>query len=382
MNRKTEAKVIQEKQNKVKQSRFPLSLFWVVLISLFWVSGGHTGLYLLIQRLELSGILQTHIILTYWLVVAMGLTIFIRWQMKKTYETPLIKMSEATKRVAQGDFSVYIPPTHTADKLDYLDVMIIDMNKMIEELGSIETLKTDFVSNVSHEMKTPLAVIKNYAELLQMDTITEERRLEYAKSIEDAASKMTDLIGNILRLNKLENQRIIPQVDDYDVCRQLCDCILGFEEAWEKKNIELEADLQDSAMVKADESLLELVWNNLLSNAVKFTEPGGTITVRQVSDGNQVRVTISDTGCGIEEKSLQHIFDKFYQGDTSHATEGNGLGLALVHRVLTLLDGDIQVESKVGQGTSFVITIPMAAKEERNQEILSERNEIKMPSGL
>ena len=144
------------------------------------------------------------------------------------------------------------------------------------------------------------------------------------------------------------------------MCRQVCGCILQFENAWEEKEIELETDMEDSAFVEADESLLELVWNNLISNAVKFTPPGGTITVKQFSRQDTVTVSVSDTGCGMDAESMKHIFDKFYQGDTSHSGEGNGLGLALVKRVLELLDGEIRVESEPGKGSSFLVTLPAA----------------------
>lgn len=269
-------------------------------------------------------------------------------------------LAEATERVAGGDFSVYVPTLHTSDKLDYLDIMIMDFNKMVEELGSIETLKTDFVSNVSHEMKTPLAIIKNYAEMLRMEHVSEEQRKEYAKSVESAAMRLSDLIGNILKLNKLENQRITPDIKVYDVCRQLCECILQFEEVWDEKGMELETEIEDVAMIRADASLMELVWNNLLSNAVKFTEPGGQVTVFQTSDEKYIRISISDTGCGMSRESMERIFDKFYQGDTSHSKEGNGLGLALVQRVLELMDGEIQVASEEGKGSTFTVVLPAA----------------------
>ena len=277
-------------------------------------------------------------------------------------------MAEATSRVAGGDFSVYVPTVHTQDRWDYLDVMIVDFNKMVEELGSIETLKTDFVSNVSHEMKTPIAIIKNYAELLRLESLTEEQKEEYARNIEDAAVRLSTLISNILKLNKLENQRITPEVEAYDVCRQVCDCILQFENAWEEKEIELETDMEDSAFVEADESLLELVWNNLISNAVKFTPPGGTITVKQFSRQDTVTVSVSDTGCGMDAESMKHIFDKFYQADTSHSQEGNGLGLALVKRVLELLDGGIRVESEPGKGSTFSVTLPAAEAAKKEED--------------
>lgn len=347
---------------KIKENLFPPSLFAIYLGVLLLMSGIHTGLIVFMNRVHLSGLVQVIIPMVYWGIVAVGLTLFTRQKMKSTYEEPLHKMAEATGKVSKGDFSVYVPTIHTADKLDYLDVMILDFNKMVEELGSIETLKTDFVSNVSHEMKTPIAIIKNYAELLLADRVEDEQRKEYAKSVENAATRLSELISNILKLNKLENQKIMPEMEKYDICRQLCECILQFEDAWDEKEIEMEAEIEDTATVRADASLMELVWNNLISNAIKFTEPGGSVTVSQTSDMNCIRIAVSDTGCGMSRESIGHIFDKFYQGDTSHAREGNGLGLALVKRVLELMDGDIQVVSEEGKGSTFTVTLPAAER--------------------
>ena len=344
----------------VKESRFPSSLFGLYLGVLLLMSGIHIGLLVFMVKADWNAVIQSIVPILYWGIVALALTLFTRGKIKNTYEKPMQKLADATRRVAEGDFSVYIPTLHTADKWDYLDVMIMDFNKMVEELGSIETLKTDFVSNVSHEMKTPISIIKNYAQLLQVEQLPEEQRKEYAKSIESAASRLSDLISNILKLNKLENQRITPEVETYNVCRQLCDSILLFENAWEEKEIELDVDIEDRAMVRADENLLELVWNNLLSNAIKFTEPGGSITIRQTSDEDYVKVSVSDTGSGIGKESMKHIFDKFYQGDTSHFKEGNGLGLALVKRVLELMDGEIQVVSEEGKGSTFTVMLPVS----------------------
>lgn len=345
---------------RVKKSRFPPYLFVAYLIVLLLMCGIHTGLIILSNRENWSKIIQVIVPVVYWVAVAIGLTLFTRRKIMTTYEEPMKNLAEATERVANGDFSVYVPTLNTYDKLDYLDVMILDFNKMVEELGSIETLKTDFVSNVSHEMKTPIAIIKNYAELIKMDQITDEQRKEYAQHIIETSIKLSNLVTNILKLNKLENQRITPEVEAYDVCRQLCECAILFEDAWEENEIELQIDIEDVAMVKADESFLELVWNNLLSNAIKFTKPGGRIIIRQVSKDKNIQVSISDTGCGMSSESMKHIFDKFYQGDTSHSKEGNGLGLAMVKRVIELLDGEIQVSSEEGMGSTFTVILPSA----------------------
>ena len=321
------------------------------------------------NTLELNGFIQTLIPTIYWTAVAAGLTLFTRKKVKDTYEEPLHRLADATQQVAGGDFSVYVPTIHTADRLDYLDVMILDFNKMVEELGSVETLKTDFVSNVSHEMKTPIAVIKNYAELLQMKNASDGEKAEYARNIEEAAGHLSALISNILKLNKLENQRIDPEIESYDLCGQLEECILQYEELWDEKELELEVDMEEKAVIQADPSLMKLVWNNLFSNAIKFTEQGRKVTVRQATEAEYVEVSVSDTGCGMSKESIRHIFDKFYQGDTSHSKEGNGLGLALVKRILVLMNGDIQVVSQEGKGSTFTVKLPRRMDNENGAEV-------------
>ena len=343
---------------KVKKSRFPLSMFWIILGSLLVLAGVHIGIILLMQKLKWLAIIQAHVMVFYWVMVACVLTLYVRNTIKMTYDVPLQELSEVTKEVARGNFDINIEPIHNEnDEIDYLDVMINDLNTMIGELGSIETLRQDFISNVSHELKTPMAVIKNYAELMQTPGCTPERMKEYAGVIEEASGKMTELISNILRLNRFEHQRIAPELSEVDVSRNLCDSILQFEERWGKKNIEVEVDVEDKAIVRSDAAMLELVWNNLLSNAIKFTPENGNISVKQYSTKDKVIVSVTDTGCGMSEETRKHIFDKFYQGDTSHATEGNGLGLALVQRIIKLLDGEISVDSTEETGSCFTVEL-------------------------
>lgn len=345
---------------RVKQSRFPPSLFAIFFGILLLMSGIHTGLVTLGNKEEWNAFIQTLVPLLYWGAVAAGMTLFTRRQIRIAYEEPLHKLGEATKKVSNGDFSVFVPTFNTPDKLDYLDVMIMDFNKMVEELGSIETLKTDFFSNVSHEFKTPLAVIQSNAELLNMESLSEEQRRECAETILHATKRLSNLIGNMLKLNKLEKQAIKPMPQTYDLCAQLCECALQFEERWEQKGIDFAAELEDRVMTWADEGLMELVWTNLLSNAIKFTPAGGTVTLSQTSDEREITVSVSDTGCGMSEETRKHVFDKFYQGDSSHSTEGNGLGLALVQRILQLSDASIFVESTEGKGSSFTVRLPKA----------------------
>lgn len=234
---------------------------------------------------------------------------------------------------------------------------------MAKELRGVETLRTDFIANVSHEMKTPLAVMQNYGTLLCAHDLSDEKRIEYAKAITDASRRLADMMTNILKLNRLENQSIYPSVETYNLSEQLCESLLQFESVWEKEGIEIETDIEENLLVSADAELLSLVWSNLFSNAFKFTERGGSVTVSLSSDDNYATVKVRDTGCGMSAEVGAHIFEKFYQGDTSHATQGNGLDLALVKRVVDIMQGEISVESALGVGTTFSVKIRKAKNE-------------------
>ena len=273
---------------------------------------------------------------------------------------PVQRIADAAGKIAEGNFSVRIQPVFSLDGQDVFNSIIHSFNRMAEELSGIETLRTDFISNVSHEMKTPLSVIQNYGTLLQQLDLPEERRMEYAKTITDASHRLANLITNILKLNKLENQQIYPTQTVYNLGEQLCECLLTFENIWEDKNIEINTNLAEDIQIKSDAELLSLVWNNLFSNALKFTPNGGCVSVSLWAEPGYAVVKVSDTGCGISPEVGAHIFEKFYQGDTSHATQGNGLGLALVKRVVDIVEGDISVNSKIGEGSSFTVKIRSA----------------------
>lgn len=295
--------------------------------------------------------------MSYWAIVSLIFCLVSARQRYRTYDKPMIILSRAAKKVAEGDYSITVPPVRKDGKKDYVEVMIDDFNKMVEELRSTEILKNDFIANVSHEIKTPLSVIQSYAMALQKQDLNDQKKKEYTDTIITASKKLTMLVTNILKLNKLENQEILPTAEPYDLCRQLSECALAFEELWEQKNITFSADIEERAIINADEEMMAIVWNNLLSNAIKFTEPGGTIKLTQFSNDNTVIVTVEDSGCGMSEDATKHIFDKFYQEDTSHSQEGNGLGLALALKVIQLVDGRISVSSKLGSGTTFKVEL-------------------------
>ncbi len=297
--------------------------------------------------------------LTFWNVALISLicTVIDAIRRKLTIDRPVKQIVAAAERIAKGDYSVRIPDFHTRSLATGLDRIAQCYNKMAEELSGVETLQTDFIANVSHELKTPLSVMQNCSTLLQQPELSEEERIHYAKSVSDASRRLSGLITNILKLNKLENQQIYPTMENFDLSAQLIECLLAFENVWEQKAIDIDTDIQEDIKIQADPELLSLVWNNLLSNAFKFTEAGGTVGVSLKKENGCAVAAVSDTGCGISPEVGKHIFDKFYQGDTSHATQGNGLGLALVRRVVSILGGDIAVSSEVGKGSTFTVKL-------------------------
>ena len=278
---------------------------------------------------------------------------------KLTVDRPVRKIVEAAEKIMQGDFSVRIPKLSNSGTQEFNQIAE-SINQMALELGSVETLRTDFIANVSHEMKTPLAVMQNYGTMLQQPELDEKKRIEYAKAVTDGSRRMADMMTNILKLNRLENQQIFPQTTEYDLGEQLCECLLRYENVWEHSEIEIETEIEENVRVKADAELLSLVWNNLFSNAFKFTEPGGMVSLTLTATEHHAIVKIQDTGCGMSPEVGAHIFEKFYQGDTSRATQGNGLGLALVKRVVDIMQGEISVESAKSVGTTFTVKIRRA----------------------
>lgn len=272
-------------------------------------------------------------------------------------DRPVEQILNATEKIAAGDFSVRLQQRHGYAEYDEYDSIMENLNTMTEALSRSEVLKTDFVSNVSHELKTPLAVIKSYALLLQREK-DEEKRKEYSDVLIKAAQKLSDLVTNILKLSKLENEKLLPEKTAFRLDECIAEAVIGLEERIEAKGIELECDL-DEVEIFSSQGYLEIVWNNLISNAVKFTEKGGRVEITLKKERGFAVVKVKDTGCGISSETGRRIFDKFYQGDTSHAQEGNGLGLALVKKVIDILGGEISVQSEIGKGSTFTVVLKM-----------------------
>ncbi|MFT8639114.1 MAG: HAMP domain-containing sensor histidine kinase [Bifidobacterium sp.] len=346
---------------RIKERRFaPSTFIWtfVILCSLAGCQALILGSYVKLPSfppLFIAGMTG------YWAIVA-GIVSFISYRQVRRRLEPVHRFSEASQLVADGDFSVYLDPRHLPESKDWDadDEMFKDFNIMVEALGSIETMKNDFVVNVSHEIKTPLAIIQSYSQLLGKPGLSDEQRMHYSEIVTSATKRLGQFVTNILKLSKMENQSIDLQLEDCDIPRQLTDIVLGLSDGFDARDIQLDIDMDDTALAKADSGLLEIIWGNILGNAMKFTEPGGHVSIRQSSDDSMVSVEIRDDGCGMSSDELAHVFDKFYQADTSHAAQGNGLGMAMVHRAVELLGGSITIHSERGKGTEVQVRLPAA----------------------
>lgn len=267
---------------------------------------------------------------------------------------PLSALSDASKTVATGDFDVKIK---LETDIEEINTTFENFNNMVTELNSIETLRNDFIANVSHEFKTPLSAIEGYTMLLQDENLSEQEKQEYIGKIIDNTRRLSSLTGDILLISKLENQTFSQKAGSFRLDEQIREAILTHELKWTEKEIELDIEL-DEIIYTGEESLLLQVWLNLIGNALKFTPEGGRVSVRLFEDIDRVIIEITDNGIGMDEYTAKHIFEKFYQGDTSHKSEGNGLGLALCKKIVERNGGSITVNTHPGQGTRFTVILP------------------------
>ena len=272
---------------------------------------------------------------------------------------PLRSLTAATKEIAAGNFAVRAEVGGS----DELILLGESFNEMAEQLGSIETLRSDFINNISHEFKTPVVSIRGFARRLKKNNLTEAQRNEYLDIIISESERLAELSSNILLLSRLETTDKVVEQSLYSLDEQIRRSILLLSPQLEKKRLVIEIDM-DTVEVMGSEEFTGHIWINLLSNAIKFSKEGGTIDVILRKSGENAIVTVSDTGVGMDKEVKKHIYEKFYQSDTSRATEGNGLGLALVKKILELTDGAIDVESEVGEGARFTVTLPIGYAEQ------------------
>ena len=286
------------------------------------------------------------------LVVSLVIGFLVTSLLSKLFFDPIKRLRKAMEQVAEGDFSVRLE-----DKSSSREIMEIysGFNLMAKELGATEILQTDFVSNVSHEFKTPINAIEGYTTLLQSDNLDEEQKQDVEKILFNTR-RLSSLVGSILLLSKIENQSIQTNRTRYRLDEQIRQSIVALEPAWEKKEIEFDVDM-DRVEYVGDESMMRHVWDNLIGNAIKFDPPCGMVRIRLSQTGEKITFTIEDCGPGLTEEAKKHLFDKFYQADSSHKEEGNGLGLALVKRILAISGGEITAENLDGGGCRFTVIL-------------------------
>lgn len=284
--------------------------------------------------------------------------IIMSYLISKIMIVPINKLQRAMNSVAEGNFDVADMEDSNVHEINDLGQAF---NVMMHELRSTEIIQSDFVTNVSHEFKTPLYAIEGYATLLQDDSITADEKKEYIERILSGLKRVNKLIANVLLLSKVDNQAIVGHKQNYSLDEQIRQTIVATEPVWSEKNIEFDVEM-DSVDFVGDESMISHVWNNLIGNAVKFSPSGGLVKIRLTERDDIINFSVEDRGPGITEQTKKRLFDKFYQGDTSHKEEGNGLGLALVKKILDLVGGTIDVHNVDPCGCVFTVTLPRSVK--------------------
>ncbi len=295
-----------------------------------------------------------HMVFFFSTVCMVGAFLLVYYMLRELFRS-IDRLNDATKKVARGDYTVHLNSDTVIAEIQDMEG---NFNQMVEELNSVEMLRKDFIADVSHEFKTPLSSITGYITLLQDSDLTDAERHEYVQMAIFNAEKLNDLTTNILRLSRLENQSNMPEPATYRLDEQIREAIVLLEQKWNEKDIQLDLDLPDTQYHGHQELLLN-VWTNLISNAIKFSGQGGLIHISLTQMPDNIRVVIRDHGIGMDEKTLAHIFDKFYQGDTSRKSQGNGLGLALCREIISRCGGEIQVSSRLNEGSVFTVILPL-----------------------
>ena len=289
------------------------------------------------------------------LALTFMLSVIITYTLRKIFISPLIRLTEAMNKVAAGDFSIRLD---CDSRQDELTEVYSSFNTMVNELSQTDSLQTDFISNVSHEFKTPINAIEGYASLLSDSTLSDEEQKIYVDKIIFNTKRLSDLVGNVLLLSKLSNSTVQTTSTPYRLDEQIRQSILALESRWTAKNIDFDIDLDETEYC-GSESTMGHVWVNLIDNAIKFSNNGGEVKIRLYNQNDKAVFTVTNKGISIPEISLDRIFTKFYQCDTSRKSEGNGLGLALVKMILDAAKGSIYVKSTDETGTEFKVILPL-----------------------
>lgn len=324
--------------------------YWTAILFEFIIAAG-LSLAVVLALNHFLDIEDSSLLPVFSVLLCSSITAGISFYLNRWVLTPIRKLGGAMRQVARGEFKIQVP---TKSKIRDITEINRNFNLMVRALDGTEMLQSDFVSNVSHEFKTPLTAIEGYAMLLQgTPQITREQQ-EYVEKILLNTQRLSGLIGNVLLLSKIENQQIPETVHPFQLDEQIRKVIMLYEPQWTEKDIELDVELTD-VVYNGSENLLFHVWSNLISNAIKFNRQGGVMRLHLTDEDDHILFTVEDQGPGIPEEDLAHIFDKFYQGDNSHRQSGNGLGLSLVMRILNACGGTVSVKNLDGGGASFCV---------------------------
>lgn len=337
------------------------TLLLTYLLMVLLLSGVFTGMsyVLLLFFGMIPSFLLTILTSPFGVIVALIIiALVVSSRIGRTRFKPINDLVNAMEQVSQGDFSVRV---HAEDAPGDMGVLARSFNEMTKDLGGIEMFRKDFINNFSHEFKTPIVSIRGFAKQLERDDLTDAQRKEYAHIIVSESERLANMSSNILLLTKLENQQIVTDREEYRLDEQMRNAVLLLEKQWSAKNLELSLILDEVTYV-GNEEMMSHIWVNLIGNAIKFSPDGGLLEMSCARQGDRVAAVIRDHGEGMDENTQKRIFEKFYQGDSAHATEGNGLGLSLVKRIVDLCGGTIQVDSTPGEGTAFTVSLPDARR--------------------
>ncbi len=303
-----------------------------------------------------NNVTETILVLVITIVISFVFTIIDMIRRKHMVDKPVNMILSATERMASGDFTYYNEYMMTKRSKSEYDIILENLNLLAKELSKMEILKSDFISNVSHEIKTPIMAIQNYAKILSSENLSKEEREKCTEGLNSSCLRLSGLVNDVLSLNKLENQQTKPEFEHFNLAREIEDCIVSFESLIEAKNLQINLDLQ-KVIVNSSRALINTIINNLMSNAIKFSNDGGEINVAIKVDRKDVVFSVQDNGVGIQSENLSRLFDKFYQEDKSRKSQGNGLGLAIVKEIIDILGGEITVHSEVEKGSTFNVRL-------------------------
>lgn len=332
-----------------------LNLFFIVTLILsvatvLVVLGADNGFFFRDGEVSIGGALV--ILYSSCILMAIGLVVAIRLVLVN----PILTIREAMNRLAAGDFTVRLAHAARGYETREIREMKDAFNRAAEELSGTELLRKDFVNNFSHEFKTPIVSINGFADLLLDGDVPPEEQREYLEIIRDESKRLAQLSGSVLLLNRIEAQTILTDTTPFSLDEQLRQCVLVTQQKWRTKQLRFDANLP-ACTYTGSEALLKEVWLNLLDNAAKFSPDGAAVGVTLRQEPGAVVVAVTDQGCGMDAETRRHIFEQFYQGDTSHKTQGNGLGLAMAQKIAALHGGTITVDSQPGAGSCFTVRL-------------------------